>query len=83
LHKLLHNGADITYIKELAGHSDIQTTAKYYLGVDRDALRNVVDKYLNFEVRKSPSALDGLPAGELDSSVSIHHYSIQNTNLLN
>jgi len=58
---LLHNGADITYIKELAGHSDIQTTAKYYLGVDRDALRNVVDKYLNFEVRKSPSALDGLP----------------------
>jgi integrase/recombinase XerD len=59
---LLHNGADITYIKELAGHSDIQTTAKYYLGVDRNALRSVVDKYLNYEVRKSPSALD-MPQG--------------------
>lgn len=58
---LLRNGADITYIKELAGHSDIQTTAKYYLGVDRDALRNVVDKYLNYNDRKSPSVLDELP----------------------
>jgi site-specific recombinase XerD len=55
---LLRNGADITYIKELAGHSDIQTTAKYYLGVDRDALRSVVDKYLNYGVSKSPSSLD-------------------------
>jgi integrase/recombinase XerD len=35
---LLHNGADITFIKELAGHQDIQTTAKYYLGVDRAVL---------------------------------------------
>ena len=52
---LLRNGADITYIKELAGHQDIQTTAKYYLGVDREALRNVVAKYLNY---KPPSLLD-------------------------
>jgi site-specific recombinase XerD len=58
---LLRNGADITYIKELAGHSDIQTTAKYYLGIDEDALRNVVNKYLNYEVGKSPPALDELP----------------------
>ena len=57
---LLQNGADITYIKELAGHSDIQTTAKYYLGVDDKDLRNIVDKFLNFEVRKSPSDLDDL-----------------------
>jgi integrase/recombinase XerD len=55
---LLRNGADITYIKELAGHADIQTTAKYYLGVDREALRNVVDKFLNY---KSPSTLDTSP----------------------
>jgi integrase/recombinase XerD len=55
---LLQNGADITYIKELAGHSDIQTTAKYYLGVDDDMLRNVVHRYLNYGPRKSPSNLD-------------------------
>ena len=38
----LHNGADITFIKELAGHQDIQTTARYYLGVDRASLRSVL-----------------------------------------
>ncbi|HWQ91704.1 MAG TPA: tyrosine-type recombinase/integrase [Clostridia bacterium] len=53
---LLHNGADITFIKELAGHQDIQTTARYYLGVDQKALKGVVDKYLNY---KSPSSLEG------------------------
>lgn len=46
---LLHNGADITFIKELAGHKDIQTTARYYLEVDRKSLRNVVDSCLNYE----------------------------------
>jgi integrase/recombinase XerD len=45
---LLHNGADIRFIKELAGHQDIQTTAKYYLGVDRRALRAVVDRCVNY-----------------------------------
>lgn len=39
---LLHNGADITFIKELAGHQDIETTARYYLGVDKEALRAVL-----------------------------------------
>ncbi|MGA2269464.1 MAG: tyrosine-type recombinase/integrase [Bryobacteraceae bacterium] len=52
---LLHNGADITFIKELAGHQDIQTTAKYYLGVDRQTLKGVVQKYLNYN---SPSGFD-------------------------
>jgi site-specific recombinase XerD len=45
---LLHNGADIRFIKELAGHQDIQTTAKYYLGVDRRALRAVVDRCVHY-----------------------------------
>jgi site-specific recombinase XerD len=33
---LLHNGADIVHIKDLAGHQDIQTTARYYLGKDKE-----------------------------------------------
>lgn len=45
---LLNNGADITFIRDLAGHEDIQTTAKYYLGVSTDQLRKVVGKYLNY-----------------------------------
>jgi integrase/recombinase XerD len=39
---LLHNGADIMFIKELAGHQDIQTTARYYLGVDKASLKRVL-----------------------------------------
>lgn len=45
---LLNNGADITFIKELVGHEDIQTTAKYYLSVSKEQLRKVVDKYLDY-----------------------------------
>lgn len=41
---LLHRGADITFIKELAGHQDIQTTARYYLGVDNKAIRKVLER---------------------------------------
>jgi integrase/recombinase XerD len=41
---LLHRGADITFIKELAGHRDIQTTARYYLGVDKQTLKSVLKR---------------------------------------
>jgi integrase/recombinase XerD len=47
---LLNNGADVTFIRDLAGHHDIATTAKYYLGVNKDQLRSVVQKHLNYEV---------------------------------
>lgn len=45
---LRDNGADITLIKELVGHQDIQTTAKYYLGVSKQTLREAVRKHLNY-----------------------------------
>ena len=45
---LLNNGADITFIKELVGHEDINTTVKYYLNVSHEQLRKVVDKYLDY-----------------------------------
>jgi len=41
---LLHHGADIMFIKELAGHRDIQTTARYYLGVDKESLKNALER---------------------------------------
>jgi integrase/recombinase XerC len=46
---LRDNGTDISLIKELAGHQDIQTTAKYYLGVSKQALRGAVRKNLNYD----------------------------------
>lgn len=52
---LLNNGADITFIKELVGHQDIQTTAKYYLNVSKEQLRKVVDKYLDYGLEHTES----------------------------
>lgn len=45
---LLHHGADITHIKDLAGHQDIQTTARYYLGRDKTVLRQIIDRCLDY-----------------------------------
>jgi integrase/recombinase XerD len=47
---LRNNGADISYIKELAGHQDIQTTARYYLGSDKNKLRQIVATCLDYGV---------------------------------
>jgi len=51
---LRDNGADISLIKELAGHQDIQTTAKYYLGTSKTTLRDAVRKHLNYSVPGNP-----------------------------
>jgi integrase/recombinase XerD len=56
---LRNNGADISLIKELAGHQDIQTTARYYLGTDKTILRAAVSRYLNYA-----AAGESPPAGE-------------------
>jgi integrase/recombinase XerD len=45
---LRNNGADISLIKELAGHQDIETTARYYLGTDTEVLKEAVGRYLNY-----------------------------------
>jgi len=45
---MLHNGCDITYIKEMLGHSDIETTAKYYLGTDKRAVKEAHGKFMRF-----------------------------------
>ena len=47
---LRNNGADISLIKELAGHREIQTTARYYLGADTDVLKDAVARYLNYSI---------------------------------
>jgi integrase/recombinase XerD len=45
---LRNHGADISVIKELAGHSDIDTTIRYYLGKDNVALMGALKKHLNY-----------------------------------
>lgn len=46
---MLQNGCPITYIQELLGHSDIKTTARYYLGTNDKILREAHSKYLKFD----------------------------------
>jgi len=60
---LLHHGADITHIKDLAGHQDIQTTARYYLGKDKTVLRQIVDRCLDY---RTP---DAQPSHSLEASL--------------
>lgn len=45
---MMQNGCPIMYIQELLGHSDIKTTAKYYLGTDDRSLKEAHSKYLKF-----------------------------------
>lgn len=63
---LRNNGADISLIKELAGHQDIQTTARYYLGTNKDLLRRVVVQCLDYGIPKESGA-PLLPGGTLPS----------------
>ena len=53
---LRNNGADISIIKELAGHQDIQTTARYYLGKDKEVLRRTVATCLDYGLPRESSA---------------------------
>lgn len=50
---LLNNGADITFIRDLAGHEDIQTTARYYLSVTKERLRQAVARHLDYDITGS------------------------------
>jgi integrase/recombinase XerD len=44
---LLRNGLDIAFIKQLAGHERIDTTERYYLGVDLPAIREKLAAHFN------------------------------------
>ena len=72
---LLHHGADITHIKDLAGHQDIQTTARYYLGKDNAVLRKIVDRCLDYR-SSEPQPRHSLDA-ELGPQANLHRESFE------
>ncbi len=45
---LLFNGCPIGFIKEVLGHDRLETTCKYYLGVDKTAAKAAHRQYLTF-----------------------------------
>jgi integrase/recombinase XerD len=45
---LVFNGCPIVHVKEILGHERLDTTCKYYLGVDKEAARKAHKQYLDF-----------------------------------
>ena len=45
---LVFNGCPIVHVKEILGHEKLDTTCKYYLGVDKEQAKQAHRKYLNF-----------------------------------
>ena len=46
---LVFNGCPLVHVKEILGHERLDTTCKYYLGIDRAKAKRAHKKYLNFE----------------------------------
>lgn len=46
--QLLFNGCPIGHIKEILGHERLETTCRYYLGLDRRAAKAAHEQYLHF-----------------------------------
>jgi site-specific recombinase XerD len=46
--QLLFNGCPIGHIKEILGHERLETTCRYYLGLDRRAAKQAHERYLKY-----------------------------------
>ena len=57
--QLLFNGCPVGHIKEILGHERLETTCRYYLGLDHRAAKAAHSKYLTY----STLACDSLNAG--------------------
>jgi integrase/recombinase XerD len=45
---LVFNGCPIVHVKEILGHERLDTTCRYYLGVDKEEAKKAHQKYLHF-----------------------------------
>jgi len=45
---LVFNGCPIVHVKEILGHERLDTTCKYYLGVDKEQAKKAHRQYLNY-----------------------------------
>jgi len=60
--QLLFNGCPVGHIKEILGHERLETTCRYYLGLDHRAAKAAHQKYLIYgSTEKSHSAPCSLP----------------------
>lgn len=53
--QLLFNGCPIGHIKEILGHERLETTCRYYLGLDHRAAKQAHQRYLIYEADLAPA----------------------------
>lgn len=50
---LLFNGCPVGHIKEILGHERLETTCRYYLGLDHRAAKNAHQRYLRYDTHEA------------------------------
>jgi integrase/recombinase XerD len=50
--QLLFNGCPVGHIKEILGHERLETTCRYYLGLDRRAAKEAHQRFLVYELQQ-------------------------------
>jgi integrase/recombinase XerD len=51
--QLLFNGCPVGHIKSILGHERLETTCRYYLGLDTRQAKEAHQRYLSYEVRET------------------------------
>jgi len=54
--QLLFNGCPVGHIKEILGHERLETTCRYYLGLDHWAAKQAHQRYLTYSTDTEPAA---------------------------
>ena len=54
--QLLFNGCPVGHIKEILGHERLETTCRYYLGLDKRAAKLAHQQYLVYDTHPGPLA---------------------------
>jgi len=68
--QLLFNGCPVSHIKEILGHERLETTCRYYLGLDRRAAKQALHRYLVYGEGKEPANRESGIAPELAAAPS-------------
>jgi integrase/recombinase XerD len=60
--QLLFNGCPVGHIKAILGHERLETTCRYYLGLDQRAAKEAHRKFLSYDVQTTDRDSVGLSA---------------------
>jgi site-specific recombinase XerD len=71
--QLLFNGCPVGHIKEILGHERLETTCRYYLGLDRRAAKQALNRYLVYGEGKEPASRESGIVPELVAGPSYPH----------